>query len=138
MSVVGAVTKLLIATLPMGVVFLVSLPLAFIDLGIPYIHYWFSPTFHTLGGFVTGYAILSLLWVFGPWGIDQLHPVLRVFFVVSGVLCVGLAWEIAEFLAGIQIGVQLQPSIADTLLDLVLDCVGGLISCLIIGTQARR
>lgn len=128
----------LLAISPMVFVFCSAMALTFVPLGLPYIHLWFSPLFHTLGGFATAWTLVMGVHFFGPWGVFQLHKRLIILFYIALVSLVGVVWEFAEFVLDEALGWNWQPSLADTISDLALDLVGGLIFLIIYGYYWKR
>jgi hypothetical protein len=85
-----------------------------------WIYSWFDNTMHFLGGLLVG---LSALWFvfqsgYAPIKLKTYQPVVIAGFAI---LCVGVGWEIFEYLTGLSI----QPHfVADTISDLCMDTLG--------------
>ncbi len=84
---------------------------------------WFDIPMHFLGGITValGYSIV-------PFFRAGQRPARfeRVWWYLLAVLCVGIAWELFEYLGGISLATESDFAL-DTTLDLVLDLLGGLL-----------
>lgn len=81
-----------------------------------YWHYvWLDVPMHFLGGLWAGLAV--------TWGLRFLGFRASFMMVYAGVLLIGVAWEVYEYL----VGIQREANYAfDTSLDLVMDSIGGI------------
>lgn len=127
-----------VAILPMLTVFLLAMSIVFLGINLPYMKYWFSPGFHTLGGFVTAWTLALGIHLLGPWGFFHLHRYLIFISYISMVALVGVVWEFAEFTLDTVLGWNWQPSLADTMSDLALDLVGGLVFLILYGFYWKK
>lgn len=92
---------------------------------------WTSPLMHTLGGLVTAFTIHELLTIYGKTLKVRIEPVgLYMVFLVALTVCVGVGWEIYEYLHDLLFVSSWQPGVGDTLLDLVMDTFGAILFCL--------
>ena len=89
---------------------------------------WMSPLMHTLGGLVTAFTFdqfyrqCSVRWkvCIEPVGVYMMY-------LIAMTVCVGVAWEIYEYLHDVFFVSVWQPGVGDTLLDLVMDTVGAVL-----------
>lgn len=90
--------------------------------------YWYSSIWyfdmimHFLGGF---FLLLAVAYVFPPK--ENNSRTKSLVFLLSGVLIVGIAWEIFEYIFNNFLGRQVF-NISDTLSDLFFDMLGGIIA----------
>ena len=104
----------------------------------------FDKVMHFLGGFV----IAWLLWNLFYTDLKKLSWFSFIFFLMSGVIFIGVLWEFTEYVSGVYLSNAQSPILSifyryfhggdllDTLLDLAIDMVGAL--PLIIGTLWSR
>jgi hypothetical protein len=93
--------------------------------------FWMSPLMHTLGGLVTAFTLHQLYLVYGSQYRIRIEPLwVYMTLLVALVVCVGVIWEIYEYLQDIVLGTVTQLGIGDALLDLVMDTVGAALFCL--------
>lgn len=76
---------------------------------------------HTFGGLIIG---LCILWILQKIN-TKVPPHLYIWFVVLGVLVVGMGWELFEVFTGLT---DISKDLIDTIQDLICDTVGGLIA----------
>lgn len=92
---------------------------------------WMSPLMHALGGLVTAFTLDQLYHQFGETWKVRIEPLwVYMTLLVALVVCVGVAWEIYEYLQDIILGTITQLGIGDALLDLVMDAFGAALFCL--------
>lgn len=92
---------------------------------------WMSPLMHTLGGLVTAFTLDQFYRRFGEMWKVHVEPLwVYITLLVALVVCVGVTWEIYEYLQDIILGTVTQLGIGDALLDLVMDAIGAALFCL--------
>lgn len=94
------------------------LDVAAIHYSLNWIFSWFDMIVHFCGGAMVGVLIYTALF-------RRMNPLTAFLYGTLGVLCIGLAWEYFEYIAGLASPLEVG-YVADTILDLVSDVSGGL------------
>ncbi len=83
--------------------------------------WWYDIMMHGLGGFAVGALIM--------WTTRHVYrlpfSVPEFIIVIVGVLVVGIAWELFEFVIGSQANQSYETYVLDTMIDIAMDVFGG-------------
>ena len=88
--------------------------------------WWFDILMHGLGGVAIGTLVL---WVWIFWfRIFISRRVSRVVVIILGTLCIGIMWEMFEYIIGSPLHQPFDSYVLDTVLDIAMDLAGGLLA----------
>jgi uncharacterized membrane protein YjdF len=98
-------------------------------------YHWFDNPMHFFGGFCAG--LLSIGVLRSVFSAERYERTPQFIFTVLGVLCVGVAWELAE--AFYKVSVLYGGDFwTDTYKDLLMDTLGGILSYICFHPRIKR
>ncbi|MFT5179947.1 MAG: hypothetical protein ACI9GH_000372 [Candidatus Paceibacteria bacterium] len=83
---------------------------------------WYDIMMHLLGGFWLSISIIFIFFTSGHIRFPKEHKPLVFLFTISGVLVIGLGWELWELFAGLT---DVLEDLIDTVIDVIMDSIGG-------------
>ena len=125
MSFKVKVKHIIIAFLPMVVVFLISRIFTYLDWFN--IYFWLSPITHFVGGIVTAWTAYLLYTYLENKKLHISSDFLFYLFLIGVVAIFGVFWEFYEFLSDIYLATSYLGNVYDTLEDLSMDLFGAFI-----------